>query len=50
MKLSNITKPVTGLLFWSMLTYILYSLESWNINGCCNAYFYALLYDKDYAE
>ena len=25
MKLSNITKPVTGLLFWSMLTYILYS-------------------------
>ncbi len=33
MKLSNITKPVTGLLFWSMLTYILYSFadSSWNL-------------------
>lgn len=33
MKLSNITKPVTGLLFWSMLTYILYTFDdsSWNL-------------------
>ena len=33
MKLSNITKPVTGLLFWSMLTYILYSFTDslWNL-------------------